>query len=344
MVPLTYYDNSIVQDLIDNPNAWNNYHEWSKKEFGPIVEPIQSFYLFCEYFGFSKKKLVIPESLNKPDWSTIGLPLRENIKTDEDKKIRDEKITDLLKETIKLQREIEEHILQVLLANHAVFKQLITARKQRKEREHNIWKTLLGNENLTFENSNHLENLLFEKMIRLYESDFDEFVKYLASLLAWDELCSIVPTGISTDDVKELLVGFWRSQYQDHGEILPLARTAIGLTHYYKMDVLPKNYNIKNYKDMMDSEMYTKLILGQQTEDAIRPVHIITLETVEVARARMRVVAANVINIEDVLKIQLPKFPGKIHCVDKNLKLIESLQAEVPIRLPDLSLIIPSPE
>lgn len=42
--------------------------------------------------------------------------------------------------------------------------------------------------------------------------------------------------------------------------------------------------------------------------------------------------------------LPLHKFPGKIYCLDKNLKLIGSLQAEVPIKLPDLSSGIPRDE
>lgn len=332
MIPLVYYDTSILQSLIDNPNAWNNYHDWSKKELGSVVEPLQSFYVFCEYYGFNKSNLAIPSNFHKPDLSKIKFPPRGATKK------REEKIPFLLQELIILKQAIESHIRNILYANKDRIKSLIVERGIRKERQHNIWRTLYGNANVFFSDSDYLEELLFQKIIDLFDNDFDEFAKYLASLLAWDELCSIAPDGISQDDIKELLIGFWRSQYQDHGVILPLARPAIGLTHFYKIEKQPKNYYLQNYKDAADSEMYTKLVLGQQVENDIRPVNIITLETIEIARARMRVVAANIVNIEDTLKTTLPKFLGKIYCVNEKLKLIDSFPSEILIKLPDLEV------
>jgi hypothetical protein len=103
--------------------------------------------------------------------------------------------------------------------------------------------------------------------------------------------------------------------------------------YYYKLDDKPKNYLMKNCEDMVDSEIYTALILGHRNKNEISPINIVTGEKPDVVLARMRIVSANIVNMEDVLNKHLLKFPGKVYCVDENLNLIELLEPQIPIKL-----------
>ncbi len=334
MIKLTYFDTSILQALIDNPLAWLNFNSWTIKELNKM-QPLESIYLFFEYFGFDKKSLEIPANLQKADFSHLKFP-KERQKA---QKARDRKLPEFRDEIIKLYEALEQHIGTKLESNKDTLKGLVNSRLVEKNMSREVWKKTLhfvkasAEHNNIFLKQNHVEDLLFKKFIDLYENDFPEFVKYASSRLAWDALCSITPEGISHDDVREILCGIWRDHYERHDITLPVGKPAIGLRHYYQMTEQPKNYPMKNHEDMVDSEMYTLLILGHKIDNEIKPINIITLESPDVARARMKIVSGNIVNIEDVLKKHFPKFPGKIYCVDENLNLIDFLEPQIPIRL-----------
>jgi hypothetical protein len=55
-----YFDNPVVRFLIESPETWKDLYDPFIKTFGRRFRPIQSYYLFFEYIGFTKKKLNIP--------------------------------------------------------------------------------------------------------------------------------------------------------------------------------------------------------------------------------------------------------------------------------------------
>lgn len=333
MIKLAYFDTSILRILIDNPIAWVNFKHWSIKELGLTVRPIGSVYLFFEYLGFEKTRFEIPDSLHKPDLGHLNFPKERQAA----QKARDRKLPALTEEIIKLHKELQNHIANKIESNKSIIKDLQDARLLEKNKSRSGWKETFNaigvfGDNI-FLQQDALEDSLFGEYSSLFENNFTEFVKYASSLLAWDELCSIIPGGISHDDVREILFGAWREHYEEYDITLPLGKPAIGLSHYYKLDDKPKNYQMKNYEDMVDSEVYTLLILGHKIDNEIKPLNIITLETPDVTIARMKIVSGNIVNMEDVLKKHLPKFPGKVYCVDKKLNLVEILEPQIPIKL-----------
>jgi len=335
MIKLTYFDTSILRILIDNPIAWVNFKHWSIKELGLTPKPIGSVYLFFEYLGFEKMRFEIPDSLHKPNLGHLKFPKERQ----EAQKARERKLPAFKEEIIKLHEALQDHIANKIEFNKNIITDLKNARFVEKNKSRMAWnetftaiRAFRDNSNI-FLQQDSLEDSLFDEYNSLLENNFTEFVKYASSLLAWDELCSIIPGGISQDDVREILFGIWRCHYEEHSHTLTLGKPAIGLSHYYKLDDKPKNYLMKNYEDMVDSEMYTLLILGHKTDDEIKAVNVITLETPDVATARMKIVSGNIVNMEDVLNIYLPKFTGKVYCVDKNLNLVKVLEPQIPIRL-----------
>ena len=145
-----YLDNPFVRSLSSDPEIWNNLFDLFVKTFGRRFKPIQSYYLFFEYIGFTKKKLNIPIDLKCPYF--------EKSKELNSLKKATENLAILDKNLFKTAKDIRLHIEEKLYDLKSL---LITKIDDQKE-----FTSL-------FQGSQELVNILFWDILILIENNFE---------------------------------------------------------------------------------------------------------------------------------------------------------------------------
>lgn len=174
-----YFDTPLIRSLSDRPEVWDQLYDPFIRIFGHEFKPIESFYLFFEYIGFTKKRLEVPQIFKKPHLSEseklakIDPHLR--IVKEEDIDILDKSLNDLLREMTVYSEEKLFFLQKTII-------ELIEERKRRIS---------------SSPFPQMLVNSLFGNIFFLAETDFFEFVKYASRYLSWDIFCSIQPSGLS---------------------------------------------------------------------------------------------------------------------------------------------------
>lgn len=292
---IIYPDNPIIRSLSDKPEVWNQLYDQFVNTFGRTFKPIQSYYLFFEYIGFTKKLLEIPLVFAKPYFdATTKLAA-----IDLDRGVREEELLILDKNLSEIDAGISIYIKQKLYSLKPTFDQLIKERKKRIS---------------SFRAAQELVDALFGDIFFLLESEFEEFVQYATTYLAWDSFCSIHPLGLPLRAVRERQLGFWLKSWEQ-GIKLPLGKIVDDQSNYYKMNF---ESHFKEFEDMVDAEMHTYLILGYEIDDQLHPVDCLMYPPKDrnAIFKRNELVLGSVTNIQKTLNKEIAKFPGKIYSLD----------------------------
>lgn len=299
-----YFDNPFVRSLSNHPEIWDNLFDLFVKTFGRRFKPIQSYYLFFEYIGFTKKELNIPVNFKKPCF--------ENSKELNSLKKATENLAILDKNLSKIGTDIRLHIKEKLYD----LKPLLTSKINKRK-----------NHTSLFQGSQELVNILFGDILVLIENNFEQFIEFATTYLTWDVWCSINPLGIPLNIVRERQLGFWLEKWEDEIE-LPFGKIIDDLARYYKMNF---ESQLKNHEDMVDSEMLTYLILGYRFNDEIHRVHCLTYppKNPKEIPERNELALGTINNIEKTLGKTILKKPGKIYVFDKEKHDIKEINEPI---------------
>ena len=304
---LLYLDNPVVRDLTDRPDTWNLLYDDFIENFGRSFQVIQSYYLFFEYIGFTKKELSLPPELIK----IIFLEIRS-------KKITDEMITLIDKELEECVDQIHDYIRNKLYSLREFIEDLIQKRLNRIS---------------SFNGAIELEEKLFGNIRALFDQDCDGFVKDASRYLAWDEFCNISPEGFPKDILRQRQIGYWYQLWEE-GIILPIGKIIDDVSSYYNMSF--KSY-FKGSEDMVDAEMLTFLIFGNPTEKgSIERCNCLTYDKGSQVSDRIELALGNIVNIEQSLGVNVQRNSGKVYCLskdDKEIKIEEFYEPLIPINL-----------
>lgn len=183
---IIYPDTPLIRSLSDRPDTWDELYDPLTKIFGSNFHPIQSYYLFFEYIGFTKKQLEIPIDFIRPSFDVSII----------DKSLRG------------IEVDISDYIRGKLYSLQPILEELIDERKKRISH---------------FKVAQELVDSLFGNIFFLLYSHFEEFVTLSTLYLSWDAFCSIHPLGIPLKAVRERQLGFWFERWEE-GVKLPFGK------------------------------------------------------------------------------------------------------------------------
>ena len=122
---IIYPDNPVIRSLSDRPEVWNPLYDQFVKTFGRTFKPIQFYYLYFEYTGFTKKLLEMPSVFTKPYFdNTVKLAA-----IDLKKGVSEEELFMLDKNLSEIDAGISIYIKQKLYSLKPTFDLLIKERK-----------------------------------------------------------------------------------------------------------------------------------------------------------------------------------------------------------------------
>ena len=282
---IIYPDTPLIRSLSDRPDTWNDLYIPFLEKFSLPFKPIQSYYLFFEYIGFTKKQLEIPIDFVRPSFHG-----KEN----------KEEISILDKNLRMIELGLSDYIAEKLYSLHPILEELKTERKKRMS---------------SFDAAQELVDSLFGNIFFLMETNFDKFVQRATTYLAWDAFCSIHPLDIPLRAIRERQLICWFQRWEE-GEKLPFGKIIDDQRDYNKID-LESHY--KEREDMVDSEMHTYLALGYQIDNHIHPVHCLIYPPKDphIITNRNELALESINNIQNTLRKVIPKFPGKMYSLDE---------------------------
>lgn len=293
---IIYPDNPIIRALSDRPEVWNQLYDPFVNTFGRTFKPVQSYYLFFEYIGFTKKLLEIPLVFAKPYFDNTA----KLAAIDLGKGVSEEELFMLDKNLSEIDAGISIYIKQKLYALKPTFDLLIKERKKRIS---------------FFKAAQELVDALFGDIFFLIDNEFEEFVHYATTYLAWDSFCTIHPLGLSLKAIRERQLAFWLKSWE-RGIKLPLGKIVDDQSNYYKMNF---ESHFKEFEDMVDAEMHTYLILGYEIDNQLHPVDCLIYPPKDhnAVSKRNELMLGSVTNIQKTLSKEIAKFPGKIYSLDE---------------------------
>lgn len=272
-----YLDNPVVRDLTERPEILKGCYEHFVQTFGRTFKVVKSYYLFFEFFGFTKDHLQILPEMLKWDFSEIkGKPSK-----DENRVLIDQKC----KEGID---RLRLHINDKLISLQGFFQESIQRR--------------LG-EISSFQGAQELENKLFGDIRTLFATNFIGFINEATRYLVWDVFCGISPIGLSTELFRQRQLGHWYGAWEQ-GIVLPVGKIIDDHSKYYNM-VFSNNF--KNFEDMVDAEMLTYLTFGFPTDDGgLERCDGLTYDRTGSVAERVQLALGTISNIEGSLKKKSP--------------------------------------
>lgn len=294
---IIYPDTPVVRSLSDHPETWNALHDQFIQKFGRRFRSVQSYYLFFEYLGFTKKQLEIPTSLLKPQFDDLAILAAINPK----KGVSEEEVGILDKQLCKIELDIASFINEKLLSMKTIFESLAEERMKRTS---------------AFKAAQELVDSLFGSMFVLIDQDYTTFAKYATTYLAWDVFCGIHPLELSIEAIRQRQLGYWMQRWEG-GIKLPFGKIIDDQSNYYKMEFASR---FKEFEDMVDSEMHTYLILGYEIDNQLHPIQCLTYppKDMQAIPKRNELALGTVVNIQKTLKKDMLSFPGKIYCIDNS--------------------------
>ena len=292
-----YFDNPVVKSLIETPETWNALYDQFVKTFGRTFRPIKSCYLFLEYIGFTKKLLQIPANLTQPIFEHQEKLAKVNpaiLAT-----VSDEAIDLIDKNLGKLVVAIDTHIEAQVQTLQATFEDLVS----RRERQIS-----------SFLSAQELHKVLFGDIIDYMRTDFKGFTKYITRYLSWDVFCGINPMGLSLRFVRERQQGYWY-QFWEEGIELPAGKIFDDQARSLDMEF---QSHFKDFKDMVDAEMHTYLIVGSRVDDELRPICAFAYSPhdQQAFAKRNELILGSITRIEGSLQKTLAKRPGRLYQLD----------------------------
>ncbi len=294
---IIYPDTPVVRSLSDQPETWNALYDQFIQKFGRRFRSVQSYYLFFEYLGFTKKQLKISSALTQPEFDDLDILAAINPKKD----ISEEEISILDKHLSKIELDIATDINKKLLSMKSIFESLIEERTKRTS---------------DFKASQELVDSLFGNMFFLIDHGYPTFVKYATTYLAWDVFCGIHPLKLPLEAIRQRQLGYWLQRWEK-GIKLPFGKIIDDQSSYYKMEFSSR---FEEFKDMVDSEMHAYLILGYESDNEVHPIQCFTYPPTDLQAISKRneLALGTVTNIHKTLKKDMLCFPGKIYTIDKS--------------------------
>ncbi|MCH9625628.1 MAG: hypothetical protein S4CHLAM123_08040 [Chlamydiales bacterium] len=294
---IIYPDTPVVRSLSDHPETWNALYDQFIETFGRRVRSVQSYYLFFEYLGFTKKQLEIPSSLIQPQFDDLTILMA----IDPKKGVSEEEIGILDKHLKKIESDIVSYVKKKLLSMKTIFDSLIEERMRRTS---------------TFKAAQELIDSLFGSMLSLIDQDYATFMQHATTYLAWDIFCGIHPLDLSLEAIRQRQLGYWMQTWEQ-GIKLPFGKIIDDQSSYYKMEFASR---FKEFEDMVDSEMHTYLILGYEIDNQVHPIQCLTYppKDLQALSKRNELALGTVMNIQKTLKKDMLSFPGKIYSIDKS--------------------------
>lgn len=291
--------------MIETPESWNFLHDQFVKTFGRTFRPIKSCYLFLEYIGFTKKLLKIPAELTQPIFEHREKLAKVNpaiLAT-----VCDESIDLIDKNLSKLITAIDAHIEAQVQTLQATFEDLVS----RRERQ------------ISFLGAQELHKVLFGDIIDYMRTDFTGFTKYITRYLSWDVFCGINPVGISLQLVRDRQLGYWY-QYWEEGIELPAGKIFDDQAGSLDMEF---QSHFKDFKDMVDAEMHTYLIVGNRMDDELRPIYAFAYlpHDQQAFAKRNELILGSIARIEGSLQKTLAKRPGKLYQLDPQTHVFQAI-------------------
>lgn len=306
-----YFDNFVAKMLLEDPNCWNFLWDNFIAEFGLSMRPISSYYLFFEYFGFTKK------NLEKPNRDMFQFRDIRNVKRARN-------------EIQKIDRVLQQYWenaccdLEIQMSSSAVKKSLNDSVAK------GIARISL------FDKSQELKECLFGNILNLYEDDYSSFAQKAADFLAWDYFCNISAEGISTDLLRQRQLAFWLQQW-DQRTIRPFGKLIDDFPGYYDIK-LDKNTYFDGLGDMVDSEIITYLIMGLFSDNSKKTetVSILTCDPSVNIQERIELGLGNLMNMEGTLKRKISRCFGKVYRLNKDTFAIDQFfEPQLPIIIPE---------
>lgn len=296
MVQLVYFDNSIVRKLIDKPDSWDIFYDEFINKFGNYTKPIDSYYLFFEYFELHKR------NFRKPS-ETVLKKIKE-IATEEEAVKKIDKIGFALDQYFD---EAYNDILVQLYSSKIrkfLFNKIIKRRKYES----------------SFEVSIQLKDILFKNILDLFFCDYQTFARRAAMYLAWDFFCDLEVKIF----IKKALLGIW-SQLLEKNIFLPFGKIIDDIPEFHQ--ILPsKNTMFKGSEDMVDSEaiMYVLIGLINNTGDYER-INLVTFDFPINVNERIEMGINSILKVENIKKIFLPRYSGKVFCFNREKFHLEEI-------------------
>lgn len=299
MTKLIYFDNSVAKKLLEEPEKyWNSFYDNSIGEFGLSIHPLQSYYLFFEYFGLTKKKFL--------NISTSTLKFKHIKKLNENGLILDSYFAFLCKD---IESQLSMDIVKKLITKHI---------EQQK-----IYRSF-------FDGSQELYNIFFREILELFNKDYPNFIQHATLYLAWDYFCILWPEEISIENLRCMQIDIWL-QLVEQGHRLPFGKIIDDIPH----SNLHGKTKFKEQKDMVDSEALTYLFMGHKNEfNESESVNILTLDNPINLQERIELGLSHLNYIENTLKKSVDKKFGKVYCLNKDTFLTKQvLEPQIPICL-----------
>lgn len=301
-----YFDNPVVKSLIETPETWNAFYDEFVKTFGRTFRPIKSCYLFLEYIGFTKKLLQIPSELTQPIFEHGEKLAKVNpaiLGT-----INDEVIDLIDKNLSKLVKAIDAYIEAQVQTLQATFEDLISIRERQIS---------------SFLGAQELHKVLFGDIIEFMRTDFIGFTKYVTRYLSWDVFCGVTPIGLSLRFVRERQLGYWY-QFWEEGVELPAGKIFDDQAGSLDMEF---QSHFKNFKDMVDAEMHTYLIVGNRVDHELRPIYAFAYSPhdQEAFAKRNELILGSITRIEQSLNKTLEKRPRKLYQLDSQTHAFQAI-------------------
>lgn len=297
---VVYFDNPLIRSISDSPEKWDASYDQFVKIFGRSFIPLQSYYSFFEYIGFARKNLELPSFFTTPYLDHAEKLISQKKAT---------KYIDLLdKNLLEIEHGLKFYIKQKLFTLKPTLNRLIEEREKRIS---------------SFKGSQEFINALFGNIFSSIENDFGEFVHVATTYLTWDIFCSINPQDLPVKVLRERQLGIWLQNWEK-GLKLPFGKIIDDQSNYYKMQF---SSQLKNYEDMVDSEMLTYLILGAEIYGKLQKVHCITYppKNKSALSQRNELALGTVSNIEASLKRKISKNTGKIYILDETENQVQEI-------------------
>ncbi|MBS0622600.1 MAG: hypothetical protein JSR80_06545 [Verrucomicrobia bacterium] len=273
-----YPDNPLIRALTDRPETWEGFYDALITLFGRNFKCVESYYLFFEYIGFTKEKLEIPHLLSQPHF-----------------------------EGVASEKMLEKHLLSI---NEYIHKKLYSLKGDLHSLIHERMK-----HTSPFRASQELVHSLFGTIFLLMEKNFEEFITYSTTHLAWDVFCAIHPLRLPLKLIREKQLGLWLNRWEQ-GTKLPFGKLIDDQSPNYKMDFTSP---FKEREDMVDAEMHTYLILGYEIEEQIHSVHCLTYppQDPHALSKRTELALSTIVHLQNTLGKEIQKISGKIYSLDK---------------------------